>query len=277
MLKTIELIFKLISAPRGGYKDLILVLEDELYMIPFAVLRSGQDSAEYLSERCSLLTVPSLQTLRQKNRMKPRGSLENINSALVIGGPRIPASVTQSFGWIESPESLQEAAMVSEMLHAKALVSSNATKENVLSELPSAECAHFSTNLCWKIGAVVLSPPDMLDSQSQKRFYTNSSAEIDNEDDVNDSGNLEVPPLSEFLLNTRDISNMKINAKLVVLSAYQSAEPPTGASVAKLATAWLNAGAGTVLLSLWPVPETASKILLRAFYSALLQGAKASK
>lgn len=247
-------------------------------MVPFAVLRSGQDGAEYLSERCSLLTVPSLQTLRQKNRMKPRGSLENINSALVIGGPRIPASVTESFGWVESPESLQEAAMVSEMLHAKALVSSGATKENVLAELPSAECAHFSSNLCWKIGAVVLSPPDMLESQAQKRFYTNSVAEIDNDEDVNDSGNMaEVPPLSEFLLNTRDISNLKINAKLIVLSAYQSLEPPTGASVAKLATAWLNAGAGAVLLSLWPVPETASKILLRAFYSALLQGAKAAK
>lgn len=264
-------------APRGGYKDLTLVLDDSFYMVPFAVLRSAEDNSEYLSERCSLITVPSLQTLRQKSKVKPRGSLENINSALVVGGPRIPPSITESFGWVESSESLQEAAMVSDMLHAKALLSLDATKENVLIELPSAECAHFSTNLCWKTGALVLSPSDVLDSQSQKRFYTNSSAETENEDDVNDSRNMEVPPLSEFLLNTKDISNMKLNAKLIVLSAYQSLESPSGASVANLATAWLNAGAGTVLLSLWPVPETASKILLRAFYSALLQGTKAAR
>lgn len=255
------------------------MLENELYLVPFAVLRSGLDCGEYLSERCSLLTVPSLQTLRQKSRLKSREPPENLNSALVVGGPRIPAAMAESLGWSDSPASLQEAAMVSDMLHAKALVASNATKESVLAELPTAECVHFAANLSWKLGAVVLSPADMLDSQSSKRFYPNSGSELENDDGGSDltPGNMEMPPLSDFLLNATDIAAMKLNAKLVVLSSYHSTEMMSGGGIASLSGSWLCAGAGAVLVSLWPVPETAAKILLRAFYSALLQGARAAR
>lgn len=61
------------------------MLENSLYLVPFAVLRSADDNGEYLSERCSLLTVPSLQSLRQKNRFRNRESTENVNSAMVVG------------------------------------------------------------------------------------------------------------------------------------------------------------------------------------------------
>lgn len=264
---------------RSGHKELIMVLENELYLVPFAVLRSGQDDGEYLSERCSLLTVPSLQTLRQKSRLKSRTQPENINSALVVGGPRVPGTLSGSLGWTESAASVQEAAMVADMLQAKALVASNATKENVLAELATAECVHFAANLSWKMSAVVLSPGDMLDAQTQKRFYPNANGESENDEETNDlSGDsLEMPPLNDFVLGANDISTMKLNAKLIVLSSYNSIEPISGVGVANFAGSWLRAGSGAVLLSLWPVPETAAKILLRAFYSALLQGARAAR
>lgn len=261
---------------RSGHKELILVLENELYLVPFAVLRSAQDDAEYLSERCSLLTVPSLQTLRQKSRLKSRTQPENM---LVVGGPRVPAHLSGSLGWSESAASVQEAAMVADMLQAKALVGSNASKENVIAELETAECVHFAANLSWKMSAVVLSPGDMLDAQTQKRFYPNANGESENDEETNDlSGDsLEMPPLTDFVLGASDISGMKLNAKLIVLSSYNSMEPISSAGVANLAGSWLRAGSGAVLLSLWPVPETAAKILLRAFYSALLQGARAAR
>lgn len=271
--KSISFFFPLVLAARIGHKDLVLVLESELYLVPFAVLRSGQDGGEYLSERCSLITVPSLQILRR--RMKSRNPSDNLNTSLVVGGPRIPSSLSDSWGWTESPASLHEAAMVSDMLNAKALVSSNATKEAVMSELSGAECVHISANLSWKLGAVVLSPGEICEPQSAKRFY--QSAAMENDDDVNDlTGNMENPPLSDFVLSASDIQTMKLTAKLVVLSSYHF-EPISGCGVANLAGSWLSAGAGAILISLWPVPETAAKILLRAFYSALLQGARASR
>lgn len=269
----------LFSAARVGHKEVILVLENELYLVPFAVLRSNNESGEYLSERCSLLTVPSLQTLRQKSRLKQREVPENINSALVVGSPRIPPSLVESLGWSDTPSSLQEAAMVSDMLHAKTFVASSATKDNVLAELPAAECVHFAANLSWKMGSVVLTPSDVLDSQSSKRFYPNSGSELENDDEANDlpEENMEMPSPSDYLLNASEIAAIKLNAKLIVLSSCQSTEVMSGNGIANLAGSWLVAGAGAVLVSLWPVPETAAKILLRAFYSALLQGARAAR
>lgn len=272
-------------APRTGYKEMILVLENELYLIPFAVLRSGQDGAEYLSERCSLLTVPSLQTLRQKSRIKTRNQSPNGTTSALVVGPRIPLSLTESVTWTESAASLQEAAMVSDMLQAKTLVASDATKNNVLSELPTAECVHFAAALSWKMSGIVLNPGDMLDSPSHKRFFSNgndnvgSNNEIDTEDEGNDlnGNNVDLPSLSDFLLTMEDVSNVKLNAKLVVLSAHNSLEQISSIGVANISDIWLRAGAGAVLLSLWPVPETAAKILLRAFYSALLQGSRAAR
>lgn len=265
------------------------MLESELYLIPFAVLRSGQEGAEYLSERCSLLTVPSLQTLRQKSRIKTRNQSVNGTASALVVGPRIPLSLTESITWTESAASLQEAAMVSDMLRAKTLISSNATKNNVLNELSTAECVHFAAALTWKMSGIVLNPGDMLDSPTQKRFYSdgndsnsgtnNNNNELDTEDEGNEmtGNNVDFPSLNDFVLTFDDINNVKLNAKLVVLSAHKSLEPISSIGVANLSDSWLRAGAGAVLLSLWPVPEMAAKILLRAFYSALLQGARAAR
>ena len=43
----------------GRLKQLVLVLEGELYLIPFALLK-GSCSNEYLYERFSLIAVPSI-------------------------------------------------------------------------------------------------------------------------------------------------------------------------------------------------------------------------
>ena len=50
------------SGPVGRHRQLVLVLEGELYLIPFALLK-GSSSNEYLYERFSLLSVPSLRSL----------------------------------------------------------------------------------------------------------------------------------------------------------------------------------------------------------------------
>lgn len=255
------------------------MLENELYLVPFAVLRSSDDNGEYLSERCSLLTVPSLQSLRYKSRSKSRDTIENLNSSLVVGGPRIPNNLAETYGWSEIASTLQEATMVAEMLHVKPYLQQNATKETIMTELSTAECVHFASYVSWKVPGVVLSPGNMLESQpNSKRFYPNSANDAEHEDENNDisSNNMEIPPLSDFMVSSEDILAMRLNAKLVVLNSCNSGDPISGSAVANFANSWLLSGVGAVLVSLWPVPETASKILLRAFYSALLQGSSVS-
>ncbi|KAH8360311.1 hypothetical protein KR200_001481 [Drosophila serrata] len=244
---------------RQGRRELVLVLDSSLYLVPFAILRAAREDGEYLSERCAILTAPSLQSLR--GRPKPRRDRARPPKALVVGGPRVPSTLAESWGWAgaESPAALQEAAMVADMLQATALAGSNATKESVLAELPSAECVHFAANLSWQLGAVVLSPGDVVTAEQQQQKEPHE------------------PQLADFTLAAGELRHLRLSARLVVLSSYHSVEPITGAGVANLAGGWLTAGAGAVLISLWPVPETAAKILLRAFYSALLQGARAAR
>ncbi|KAH8380456.1 hypothetical protein KR009_010766, partial [Drosophila setifemur] len=247
------------TANRQGRRELVLVLDSSLYLVPFAILRAAREDGEYLSERCAILTAPSLQSLR--NRPRIRRDRARPPKALVVGGPRVPFSLAERWGWAgaESPAALQEAAMVADMLQATALAGSNATKESVLAELPSAECVHFAANISWQLGAVVLSPGDVVTAEQQQQKEP-----------------LE-PQLADFTLAAGELRQLRLSARLVVLSSYHSMEPITGAGVAQLAGGWLMAGAGAVLISLWPVPETAAKILLRAFYSALLQGARAAR
>lgn len=43
-------------------------------------------------------------------------------TALVVGNPKLPLTVTEQWGWADIPHAEQEANMVSEMLQAKSLL-----------------------------------------------------------------------------------------------------------------------------------------------------------
>ena len=90
----------------------------------------------------------------------------------------------------------------------------------------------------------------------------------------------DLPALSEFLLTAADILNLRLSARLVVISSVHTRDHHGVAhsdGVVGLTRALLAAGAQSVLVSLWPVPDTAVKIFMRTFYSSLLQGARASR
>lgn len=59
------------SGPVGRHRQLILVLEGELYLIPFALLK-GSSSNEYLCERFALIAVPSIRSLGPQSKVGPR-------------------------------------------------------------------------------------------------------------------------------------------------------------------------------------------------------------
>ena len=76
------------------------------------------------------------------------------------------------------------------------------------------------------------------------------------------------------LLQPREIARYNLHARLVVLSACDTAVGPTlgQEGVVNLARAFLVAGAGAVLTSLWQVDDTLSAALMRAFYGNLVRG-----
>lgn len=76
------------------------------------------------------------------------------------------------------------------------------------------------------------------------------------------------------LLQPREIARYNLGARLVVLSACDTAVGPTlgQEGVVNLARAFLVAGAGAVMTSLWAVDDTLSAALMRTFYGHLARG-----
>jgi CHAT domain-containing protein len=72
------------------------------------------------------------------------------------------------------------------------------------------------------------------------------------------------------LLRVREIQNLHLNASLVTLSACDSAVGPLqDAGVNNLSNAFLDAGAKSVVSSLWDVDDHATAELMIAFYTSL--------
>uniref|UniRef100_T1J2M9 Uncharacterized protein n=1 Tax=Strigamia maritima TaxID=126957 RepID=T1J2M9_STRMM len=269
--------------PTTQPRDLLLVLEGDLYLIPFSVLK-GSTHSEYLCENYTLLVTPSISSLCTSLRSNQKPTSET-TSALVVGNPRLLSSITDQWGWENAPYAEQEANQVADILGTTAMVNSLATKETVLRQMPQVECVHFATHISWKLSALVLSPGDVVDpppSSSKRLSHTESVSGLENEDDANSevTSSLDLPALSEFLLTAADILNMKLNARLVVVSSCHTRNHHGKASadgIVALTRALLAAGVQCVMVSLWPVPDTAVQIFLRTFYSSLLQGSRISR
>ena len=262
-------LYELLIAPmedvlqQSPYKEVVLVLQGDLYLVPFSLLRQSQ-AEPALYERFHLLSVPSIRalqashTISKHNRYNP-----DCSGAVVIGNPMLPKTVTDQWQWGNLPAAEQECRLVAEMVGCKPIIGSTATKERVLPQIQKAEVLHFATHISWKLSALVLAPGD---------FSSLSGLDLS----MND---MTGPGLADFLLTAADVLNVQLSARLVVLSSGHTEERAgriNADGVVGLTRAFLAAGAQAVLFSLWPVPEMAARMLLRSFYTSLLQGSRAS-
>ncbi len=83
----------------------------------------------------------------------------------------------------------------------------------------------------------------------------------------------------EPYLSSETIRHLKLRAKLVVLSACSGADGPLfrGEGLMGLARAFIEAGAGAVLASLWDADDEATAVLMRHFYKALRKGEESAE
>ncbi|XP_045544954.1 tetratricopeptide repeat protein 28 isoform X2 [Salmo salar] len=290
------------SGAVGRHRQLVLVLEGELYLVPFALLK-GSSSNEYLYERFNLLAVPSIGSLGPVAKSYPRRGAPFLYSGggsmtAVVGAPRLPSRVMERWLWGPLPSAHDEALRLGELLGCQPLTGTQATKDRVIAAMGQAECVHVATHVSWKLAALVLSPsqdPGM-DSGTRPKESAPCGGSLSSEtgdvgarteareDGSEDGGSVcdaesvcDSPPLQEFLLTAADILDLRLPVKLVVLGSYQECvSRVTADGVVGLTRAFLAAGVQCVCVSLWPVPMAASKVFTHTFYTALLNGTKAS-
>ena len=88
---------------------------------------------------------------------------------------------------------------------------------------------------------------------------------------------LRKPVEEDFMLTMKDVLNVQMRARLVVLSCCHSARGEIKAEgVVDIARAFLGAGARSVLMSLWAIDDEATLEFMKSFYLHLSKGRSAS-
>jgi CHAT domain-containing protein/Tfp pilus assembly protein PilF len=213
---------------------LVLVPHGELHYLPFAALLGGEGAGRFLIERFELDMTPSASVwlaLSERRR-------DDAGAGMLAFAPKPDAL----------PGSRQEVAAIGRFTSAdlRVLTGADATEAMFRRDAPARQVLHLATY-------GVLNKPNPL-------FSYVELAPGGGED-----GRLEV----------HEVFGLSLAADLVVLSACQTglgsgalADVPAGDEWVGLTRAFLHAGAGHVVATLWPVDDWATAALLERFYGA---------
>ncbi|XP_022791391.1 tetratricopeptide repeat protein 28-like isoform X4 [Stylophora pistillata] len=232
--------------------EVIIVPPSSLYKVPFAALTDNK--GKFLSETRRIRIVPSLTTL--KLIQDSPADYHSRTDALIVGDPTVDWVMYK--GGIQHISSLpcarKEAKMVGRLVGVKPLLGEQATKQAVLEKITSVSLVHFAAHGDAERGEVALSP-----------IRTPDNPNI-------------TPQEEDYLLTMDEISQVKVRAKLVVLSCCHSGNGQIKAEgVIGIARAFLGSGARSVLVALWAISDTATEQLMSRFYEHLVSGESASE
>ncbi|KAL9988979.1 hypothetical protein ACROYT_G003480 [Oculina patagonica] len=244
--RLLHLLFMMIMSPiadRIDSPEIVIVPEGPLFLIPFSALQDS--SGRYLSETVRIRLIPSLTTLKLIQDSPPDYHCQS--GALIVGDPKV-GRVNFKGNVVEFcplPKAREEAQMVSALLGVPCLVGEQATKEEVLRRIQEVSLVHIAAHGDVERGEIALAP--------------NSSV-------------LGIPKKDDFMLTMKDIAEVGIIAKLVVLSCCHSASGKIlkAEGVVGIARAFLGSGACSVLMSLWAVDDEATKTFMDIFYKCLI-------
>jgi CHAT domain-containing protein len=173
------------------------------------------------------------------------------------------------------------------------LLGSEATKDQMMPSFKTADIIHLAThgiiNAKYERGGIVFAAGPEIIGEKVKGVVdfepsrlTKESDEITTRsvDDLFESSRRFQESEREFkriskkiVLSAGEISRMDLKARLVVLSACQSAEGVIfGEGVAGLGRALMQAGVPCTVLSLWPVSDKSTTKFMTEFYKELLTG-----
>ncbi|MBD1889690.1 CHAT domain-containing tetratricopeptide repeat protein [Coleofasciculus sp. FACHB-SPT9] len=230
--------------PQDPTSHVIFIPQESLFLVPFAAL---QDAAgKYLVEKHTILTAPAIQVLDLTHQQRQRVSGKDI---LVVGNPTMPQIGNPPQQLPSLPGAQREAVAIAQLFHTKAITGSRATKAAVLPLMSQARIVHLATH-------------GLFD------YYSDTELE-----GFNLPGAVALAPKGSHngLLTATEILK-KLKAELVVLSACDTGRGDiTGDGVIGLSRALITAGAPSIMVSLWSVPDAPTASLMTEFYRQMQQ------
>ena len=223
---------------------LIIVPESTLFFVPFCSLLD--DNELYLSESYSIQITPSIHTL-YSSVMGPRHT--SLGPALFVDNPAV-GKVSFEGKVLDVPPlpyATIEVECLASRFDAKPLVEHEAYKSQVTERMQGASIIHIAAHGDQKRGEVLLAPNPEWNSQVSP-----------------------YPKEKFYLLKEKDVSSIRISANLVVLCCCHTGMGTVKAEgVIGLARSFLASGARSVLATLWPIHDQATKEFMENFYSEI--------
>jgi CHAT domain-containing protein len=260
--------------PTNPEDKVVIVPDGSLYLIPFAALLNA--SGQSLIERHTISIVPSLAIYRiLRERTKRKIVWNSVKSVLVVGNPKMPPMdrIGDFKGALPALEGAdREADEIASLFRTKAIKGDHALEDQVVARMPTANLIHFATHGLLTSSAFVTFrnhsvsmtndlPPGaiVLADNPKKRIKIG-------EDDYTKM------PVNGFLSSGK-ILKMKLDAELVTLSACDTARGRTvDHDFAALPSALMAAGARSVVMTLWSIPDAPTAEMMPVFYKELLAG-----
>ena len=232
--------------------EIIIIPDPLLYGIPFAALTNDKlnEEKQYLSDTKRIRIAPSLTTL--KLIQLSSADYHSETGAVIVGDPEVRDVHYQGelLKLKQLPWARKEAQMIGRLLGVKPLVGNDARKQTVLEKMPSVSLIHLAAHGDAERGEIALSP-------------------------ISSSG---TPREEDYLLTMAEISQVRLTARLVVLSCCHSARGQIRAEgVVGIARAFLASGARAVLAALWAIEDEATMQFMNRFYQHLVHGESASE
>lgn len=220
----------------GGARELVIVPDRQLHILPFAALHDGQ---RYLIQDFELRIAPSLHVGRASARLSDKRRAEaRPTSVVVIADPT--SDRAKPLPW-----SRDEAANIAAIHGATILIGQEATRARVAEAIGSSSLVHYAGHADSDAG------------QSYGALLLASGG--------GDSG----------LLFADEIARMDLRARpLVVLSACGTLRGKTNhvAGMPSLSHAFLAAGASAVVGTLWDIDDDTAAPLFLKFHQQLHAG-----
>ncbi|HSN88249.1 MAG TPA: CHAT domain-containing protein, partial [Thermoanaerobaculia bacterium] len=260
-----ELLADALGSLPAGVRRLVIVPDDSLHQLPFAALRESA-TAEPLVARYELSVVPSA-TLW----LHWRGQAHEAAPAplLALADPIAPGS---GRGAPQVAVARERAAVFGDAIRLGSLPF--ARREG------RAAVRHLGGESHLRIGEEA--SEGFLKQADLRRFgilHFATHAVLDDQNPERSGVLLTPAPTSEDgLLQIREIVPLSLEGRIVVLSSCRSASGTVlrGEGVMGLARAFFQAGAHTVVASLWPLRDDDGAALFDRFYDHLAQGKSVS-
>ena len=236
--------------PESPTEVVTFVPQGNLFVLPFAALTDADD--EPLIAKHTLSISPSAQLLALADQEFQSVKQKDNQDIVIVGNPTMPSYQLRpdedAVQLSPLPGAEAEANNIAELFKVKAICGDAADERSVVKAMQNAKYIHLATH-------------GILEADnSYAQSYLSSLALAPSEGE-------------DGFLTVRETMRLNLHAEMAVLSGCDTGRGRiSGDGVVGLARGYISSGVPTVVVSLWPVSDNSTAVLMSLYYEGLLDG-----